>query len=49
MSFGKMLLMSSFDNYEHDKNAPVFFKEVKPSNEVHIKSIKVKLPKIKKL
>lgn len=41
--------MNAFDNYEYDKNAPVFLKEVNPSNEVHIKSIKVKLPKIKKL
>lgn len=44
-----MLPVNAFDNYEYDKNAPVFLKEVKPSNEVHIKSIKVKLPKIKKL
>lgn len=43
------VLLNAFDNYEHDKNAPVFFKEVKSSAEVHIKSIKVKLPKIKKL
>ena len=41
--------MNVFDNWEHGKNAPVFLKEVKFSAEVHIKSIKVKLPKIKKL
>lgn len=43
------VLLNAFDNYEHDKNALVFLKEVKSSAEVHIKSIKVKLPKIKKL
>lgn len=43
--------MNVFDNWEHFYHAPVFLKEVKPSLEVHIKlkSIKVKLPKIKKL